>query len=51
MMQMKVAIVSLLATFRLEFTSQTPKNIKLESGIVLLHTEGGISLKFVPDAK
>lgn len=51
MMQMKVAIVSLLASFRLEFTADTPKTIELEKATVLLHSDRGIFLKFVADSK
>lgn len=51
MMQMKVAIVSLLTSFRLEFTAETPKKIELETATVLLHSDRGIFLKFVADSK
>lgn len=51
MMQMKVAIVSLLKSFRLEFTTETPKTIELETSSVLLHSDQSINLKFVADAK
>ncbi len=50
MMQMKVAIVSLLSSFRLECTADTPKSIELETATVLLHSSRGVSLKFVADS-
>jgi len=50
MMQMKVAIVSLLATFNLEITDETSKTIELEKESTLLHTDRGVSLKFVSDS-
>ncbi|KAJ6639682.1 putative cytochrome P450 6g2 [Pseudolycoriella hygida] len=49
MMQMKVAMVSLLTSFRLEFTPETPNDIELETAAVLLHSDKGILLKFVSD--
>lgn len=50
MMQMKMAIVTLLSSFRLEVTADTPKTIRLEQETVLLHSDRGINLKFVADA-
>lgn len=49
MVQMKVAIVSLLVSFRLEFTADTPKTIQLDKAATLLHSDRGILLKFVSD--
>lgn len=48
-MQMKVALVSLLKSFRMEFTADTPKTLELEAATVLLHSDKGVMLKFVAD--
>ncbi|XP_037026215.1 probable cytochrome P450 6g2 [Bradysia coprophila] len=50
LMQMKVALMSLLSSFRMEFTADTPKTLDLEADTVLLHSDKGVLLKFVADS-
>lgn len=48
MMQMRIAIVEILKSFRVETTSSTPEHIEFEKSSALLHSDHGILLKFVP---
>ena len=48
MMQMRIAIVEILKSFRVEITSSTPKTIEFEKSAMLLHSNHGIILNFVP---
>ncbi|XP_037039476.1 probable cytochrome P450 6g2 [Bradysia coprophila] len=47
MMQMKIAIVSLLKSFSVELTKGSPKNIELDKEGAFLHSKQPITLKFV----
>lgn len=49
MMQMKVALINMLRSFKIERCEQTPKQINFDKENILFRAVGGITVKFVPD--
>lgn len=49
MMQMKVALINMLRSFKIEKCEQTPDTISFDKQNILFRADGGITVKFVPD--
>ncbi|ENN82293.1 hypothetical protein YQE_01331, partial [Dendroctonus ponderosae] len=48
LLTVKIGLVSLLSNYKLEATSQTPRPIKFEPKALILQSNVGVPLKFVP---